>query len=95
MQIVIFAPNVLNIEYMTKKEILLIVLTALAAAIGAVIPLLSSCRSSTEFMRVTPADSLYYKSEREIYKTQVTNPQTYTYVSEEYAPCKPSSVYTR
>lgn len=80
---------------MSKKQILLIVLTALAAAIGAVVPFLSSCRSATEFMRVTPADSTYYKSEREIYKTQVTNPQNYTYVSEEYATCQSSSVHTR
>lgn len=44
---------------MSKKTII-IVLSVIVAAATAAIELLSSCVTSTQYERVTPADSVYY-----------------------------------
>ncbi len=59
---------------MTTKQKIIMILTAIVAAATAILQLLSSCKSSTEFIRKTPVDSVYYKSDRELYKVYSINP---------------------
>ncbi len=63
---------------MTTKQKIIMILTALIAAATAILQLLSSCKFSTEFIRKTPVDSVYYKADREIYKVYSINPKEKT-----------------